>query len=432
MTPHGIVSRAWAIVALTATAALIATATFGQPTFQATELPPIQTSGGTFDGNFAWAMNERGQVAGEADKDYDFRAVRYTPEVGMEDLQPDRAPYSYATLINERGDVFGYLFEGIRTYRANFQVGFFIYRGRPGQGPGEFDFLEKGSRQALRVGFQATDMNEAGDVIGRFDGHLPFLYDHELGWTPLLPLDRRLRRGFTEAVKINDAGEILLRNDRPNGMVDEFLLRRNGRISRLGNLGGGAVYSNLLAESGRTIGSSETAAGQLHAFIFDPGAGMTDIHRRFDNSAAVWLTSRGVIGGVMLSEAEPNGLRHGLAIFTWDETRRPQLQVVARRMDFQPLLAADHATVTSITALRMNERLEFVGQVQGSTDGGASIERFFFRDAQGHVYDMEKLLRAAGLDREILQVRGFNDRCDILLTTESGDRYGTVILSPAE
>src|SRR5262245_8277432 len=67
----------------------------------------------------------------------------------------------------------------------------------------------------------------------------------------------------------------------------------------LGTLGGANAYAAAVSAGGRVAGCSETASGEIHAFVWYGGA-MTDLGRGADaagNSCAFALNDRGLVAG---------------------------------------------------------------------------------------------------------------------------------------
>ncbi len=393
------------------------------PAYTVIELPALAISGGTLDSISARALNNRGQVVGRADNldagNPRHAAFRYTPDVGMEDIDAEGTYASEGVAINKYGHVFGLTFSGVA------QDGFFIYRDATG-----FDFLDKGVNRGLQVTFSLLDMNDTGDLVGvrpRRDGRLiPYLYTDEDGWVSLTVLEPSFARYSTLPVAINDMGEMLFTSTPgPSRGQDAYVLLGGDQLVQLGHFGGHVNVPRGFNKQGRVVGFSETATGQVRAYLFKPGRGMIDLHRgRFTGSLAGWLTQKGLVGGIFENEAPDT-------LFTFDERRSQKLKVIARPADFRSLLPAG-ASLTGIEVIDMNERLEFVGRIEGADSSGAVLQRFFYFSRAVGLLDLQEILDAEGSERQIHEVLNVNDRGAVLVGFLAGERRGAIVLAPSE
>src|SRR5947207_4775345 len=123
----------------------------------------------------------------------------------------------------------------------------------------------------------ATDISERGDVVGYVTDstHLarPFLWrDGELGDLGVLP-------GMNAyAIASNERGQVA---GYGGGRLASFeggegFAWQDGQAQLLGSLGGGGTVVVAMNQRGEIVGSSLTAAGERHAFIWSDGV-MTDL-----------------------------------------------------------------------------------------------------------------------------------------------------------
>jgi probable HAF family extracellular repeat protein len=98
-----------------------------------------------------------------------------------------------------------------------------------------------------------------------------------------------------------------------------YLIDLNSKtVTNLGSLGGGSTHATAINDAGQVVGSSDTAAGDTHAFITGPnGVGMTDLGTlggRF--SSAAGINDAGQVAGRSVTAASqfnafitgPNGM----------------------------------------------------------------------------------------------------------------------------
>jgi len=89
-------------------------------------------------------------------------------------------------------------------------------------------------------------------------------------------------------------------------------------VTDLGTLGGGWSRpgdKGAMNDAGQVVGSSETATGEVHAFVWDHGV-MTDLGLPGGNSHALAINQRGLIIGSYYEECGPGC--HPLHGFLWD------------------------------------------------------------------------------------------------------------------
>ena len=81
------------------------------------------------------------------------------------------------------------------------------------------------------------------------------------------------------AYGINDAGQVVGYSETANGQIHAFITGPDGAgMTDLGTLGGDFSIAYGINDAGQVVGESTTDNGQIHAFITGPdGVGMTDL-----------------------------------------------------------------------------------------------------------------------------------------------------------
>jgi probable HAF family extracellular repeat protein len=86
-----------------------------------------------------------------------------------------------------------------------------------------------------------------------------------------VPGDLGFGTGSSSAIAINERGQIAGAGE------GEGFFRENGTVTRLGSLGGGGTLVEGMNEQGVVAGTSITAAGDVHAFVWTRTGGMRDL-----------------------------------------------------------------------------------------------------------------------------------------------------------
>ncbi len=395
------------------------------PRYEVTLLEPLETPEGDLVPVWiAWEINNAGQVVGTATRLFPCKKApfRYTPGVGMENLDPTGSWESYGKGINERGQVFGYTLKNACNPLAYpVQDRIFLYSDDEG-----FDFLEKGSSKHIVRNLFFRDMNEAGDIVALVDypGYAvwqSFLYTQSDGWRNLADRQPRLRsrKGAAAVVRqINNAGDMAVTYSKPGGYRDPFLLLGGEMLMYVGDFGAGMTDAGQINEFGRMIGVSRTASMDDHAYFFSPSGGMVDIQpRRFKESFPCGINSEGVVTGLLRKPGRTYD-----TLFTWDERRRPRMEILARRADFRALFQ-ESLDYGNAYVFDVNEGLEMVGTVFGRNDSGKAVRYYFYFSPETGVLDLSELFEPFEEGAILVSISDMNDRGDILAEMRTVDGY---------
>lgn len=274
------------------------------------------------------AMNDLGQVIGQSDLDRNgalSHAYRWSPGVGMLDLDADAKTGSTVNDINERGQVAGGGYAsaaGALQFRGYFwspqtgkvSVGAFGngstatalndyatvtgYSEGPEGGPSSVLAFRWTMREGIRgIGTLpneftwATDINNAGQIVGA----TPFTADgrtHAFVWTPRQGL-RDLGIGTGErssATRINEAGVVIGYTLRLGSLFHGFVWTRNAGLLEFGAGQPGVTSDALdLNRAGQVVGSLGGSA-----FLWTGGRGTIDLNTRLLGAPPGLVLSTGI------------------------------------------------------------------------------------------------------------------------------------------
>lgn len=235
--------------------------------------------------SYAADLNDAGQVVGYSkyrDNPYAtyWHAFRWTASTGMVDLGAlPNAVRSQAQAINNRNEVVGFsyfsgpLAEPLHAVRWNAANAIFDLGTL--YGPSD-----------------AVDINEAGQITGNTetpDNHrVGFFWDARRGMVSL----GSLGGGDSAPVAINASGEITGYSAVAGDAFHAFLWKPWGRLIDLGTLGGGYSYATDLNDSDTVVGVSQIASGQERAFISYNGARMRDLGSFGGVDTKAWKINR--------------------------------------------------------------------------------------------------------------------------------------------
>jgi probable HAF family extracellular repeat protein len=255
-------------VSLILTAGAVAL-TVAVPSMATAAPPPAATTGRLVQlhslggpGSFATAMNERGDIIGASiDAGDNYRAVVWWHGRRTPTALPVKG--STAGAINDKGHIVGSVPGGLFLWRA----GSVTYLKRPGV-----------------VSFGATFVNERDQVAGtatdRNDASRAFVWQGRRMTMLATPAGMDSR-----AVGINNRGQVIGVLTRPGDSTERAVLWQRGRMTELGTLGGAGSTPTAINDRGQVAGTSAVAgsAGD-HPFLWQRGR-MTDLLAGTDATA---------------------------------------------------------------------------------------------------------------------------------------------------
>lgn len=160
---------------------------------------------------------------------------------------------------------------------------------------------------AVHAGSELRRVNAHGLAVGNrlFNGTdtRAFVVDvHSGSWIDLHAL--LPGQGGSEGFDVNDAGQVLGFGPDGNSLAAWVWSAASGFVFLPGLAGGPTMYVHPRAidNAGRVVGSALTAEGDFHAFLWEPGVGMTDLNALVDGGTfqlieALDLSESGVIIG---------------------------------------------------------------------------------------------------------------------------------------
>jgi len=279
----------------------------------------VTTSVGSIYGT-AWAINDAGRVAGAttfgtglADP---FQAFTYQNGVRTNlgsTLNGVNLGESTAYGINNAGQVVGSVGE-VSSWEDK-RHGFLYSNGT---------MTDVGSFGGATV---ASDVNNHGQITGYSAyqpsyGSSPHAFVSNQG--VLTDLGTLAGGSFSYGMAINDAGRVLgissygdpsapFPPSYPSAPVHAFLSSASGLVD-LGTFGGADSFGYGLNIAGQAVGTSSTASGEFHAFVYSDGA-LIDLNSALSHSGAGWvldyafgINDDGIIVGVgRIGNGDPRG-----------------------------------------------------------------------------------------------------------------------------
>lgn len=279
---------------------------------------------GTFGGHESFAIwaNNRGQVVGAAADAIpdpfsvffgwgtETRAFLWTKSRGLQDLGTLGGPDALATMINDRGQIFG--------------ASYINAIPNPITGIPAFDgFLyENGTMLDIPNAFGGTQVNpfwanNQGQLVG--DASLPGEATfHPFLWGKGVFTDLGTFGGDNgEADWINDEGLVAGSADFPGDQIHHGALWRNGVMTDLGTVDGDPCSRALSINSkAQIVGGSSDCSTFLHAFLWQNGQ-IIDLNTRIPPGSGVQLTAALDIndrGEIVGNAALANGDQHAFLL----------------------------------------------------------------------------------------------------------------------
>jgi probable HAF family extracellular repeat protein len=239
----------------------------------------------------ASGINDSGQVVGVSQTSDQVLHGFLWQNGRMRDLSRRPGEFTAANSINDRGQITGWaLNERTESIHATLWQD-----NQPkdlGALPGDSDSI-------------AAAINGNGDIVGYSTGDYenwrPFLYQNGR----IAPLAIPGKYGY--ALGINDSGQAV--GAIVKGEYYRAFLTQNGRSAELGSLGGQGSLATGINNAGQVVGMSETANGELRAFLWQSGK-MVDLNSRISSGsnwvllAAYSIGKRGQIVGLGILNGE--------------------------------------------------------------------------------------------------------------------------------
>ena len=260
------------------------------------------------------ALNNSGRVTGSGDVADGFQHAFKGTAGDLEDLGTLGGRSSLGRAINNSGAIAG---ESWSLQPSGQAIRGFV-TGGDGEGMRELAGFGGGSGYTTAYG-----LNNAGSVVGAATDSYGILHAAlwESGNGPASDLGSLVGYGASQAFGINDQGDIVGVSD-SSGFVRRATRWRvqDGQITRedFGSLvPGGASLAVGVNKSGQIAGSSTAIGGMSHAFLYEDGQGMRDLH---DASAFLGFSSQAL--GLNDSGTVVGQLRRGvsdLRAFVWSD-----------------------------------------------------------------------------------------------------------------
>lgn len=255
----------------------------------------LTTRGATDSGgrvySYATAIDERGQVVGWRGNDLGYGMGRaflwHGGRFTTLGTLPGRA-YSWARGINERGQVVGESYS-LDEAQDGLAVQVRAFRWQNGR------MLDLGALPGMTES-SAIAINERGQVLGSSCCATGSLVGHAF-----LRLNGKLvDLGELTPIALNDRGQVIANTEGENGRA---VLWQGGKRTDLGTLGGRSSAAAAINERGQIVGKSQTTDGAWHAFLWQNGK-MIDLGTLDGRSSrAVAINERGWIVGSSTTRA---------------------------------------------------------------------------------------------------------------------------------
>lgn len=145
----------------------------------------------------------------------------------------------------------------------------------------------------------ASDINDKGQVVGYFTEpgqekpDRAFIWDEQTGLTEL-----GLLGSGSQAHAVNNKGQVVGESWTTEGQRHAFIWDKTNGMRDLGTLGGSISQAFDINEKGQVVGNSELSNGQWRAFIWQEDTGMVDMGTINGlNSAATGISNTGLVIG---------------------------------------------------------------------------------------------------------------------------------------
>jgi len=199
----------------------------------------------------AFAVNERGQVVGYT---YEGRGLLWEGGRTIALNAPGDTRFYFPEAINNRGQVAGVIFDDIYLDRT---VAFIWDNGAVT----ELGFCQAIWGGGISLPNSYLHINERGDVIGAITDPF-FNLSSPLGPGESFFWRNGVRTNLTFlAADLNNRGQV----------VGGSFLWEDGTYTYLGSLGGGGTLAQAINERGQVAGTSWTATGERHVFLWENG-----------------------------------------------------------------------------------------------------------------------------------------------------------------
>lgn len=384
-------------------------------------LPPLVTPVGELPNIVGLDLNELGQVAGTANDPAHVAAFRFTPGVGMEDLDPNGGYLSGVRIggsLNDRGDVLLFTLDSNGE-----QSDIFLYTTDRG-----FRSLATGKNRRVRTSFRtsagATALPNAGHICGfvsRLGGGVePYIFRPESGWESLRSVHPRFRTGNAICKYTNERGDLVFAVSE-GGEQEAFVSIRGKEVVELPGFARNINVTGEINDSGVVPGLYVDERGRERAYVWLPRRGLVDLQRqrRLRQAAALHASADSVVWGVLTKHLRAD------TIFSWTEAeglrfrvRRPRLRQVTRRHGLE---------FGGVGINSASDRGAIVGEI--ATVQGAFLPYYFSRETG--LVDLIRVIESLGAGFTPTAARETNDRGQVLLFGLEGDssRAVTAVLS---
>lgn len=289
--------------------------------------------------------------------------------------------------LNERGQIAGSSFPAV-----GFLPHAFFWSKQTGM-------VDLGAFPPLPGESFASGINDKGQVVG---SSLLGTNTHAVLWSPREPIRDlgTLGGDFSEALAINNAGQVTGRAETAGGNQLAFLWTEAGGMVSIGTLAGGFSVGTMINEAGQIAGISLNAGGESNPFFWSAAMGMLAIGEGGMNSAPRDINDLGMVVGSDTTTGFDRA-------FVW---------TLATGVMRPGALGGQQSV-----ALAVNN----CGQVVGFADTPTATHAFLWTMAQG-IVDLNTLLVEPPVGLILTQAAAINERGEIVALSN----FGVVMLTP--